>query len=119
MAEILIRMGPTRSDPKAWQRLLPVAVKPNGHEWGAQETWPKFAKLRITDVSVAQAQEYLDVDTEGVDAEGEPIMVGLRRWKVDLDDVNVPAAIINTVEAGNVVIVTKAQIVNFIKRVRS
>ena len=144
MAEILIRLGEPHADPKAWQRFYPVAVKPDGHEWGSAETYPTFAKLRITNATVEQCEEYLAPDDDVITCprcngtlidptpvDGQSVScrrcagvgtvsehVGLRKFKFDFDDAAIPAAVLATIQAGEVVAVTKAQILNFIKSVR-
>lgn len=59
MAEVLICITPDNG-PLAWGFGMPVAVQENGFQWGTEETWPKFARVRITDRSVAQVQSYLE-----------------------------------------------------------
>ena len=144
MAEILIKLGNTHPNPKAWQRLYPVAVKPNGHVWGNKETWPHFARLRITDMTVEALTQYLVEDGSdvvcprctgsGIDPIADPDtgingvcrqcnglltvfeQTSLRKFKIDLDDITIPQWMKNRVTSGQTIVAKRSQVVNFIKR---
>jgi len=120
MAEILIKLEPANnpSDLLAWNRLHPVVVKPDGWVWGSAERPPKFLVIRITDMTVAEVEQYLETDWDFTAP--NPIMLAIRKLKIDLDDVTTPNqvknAISRAIQNGTILEVTKAQIVNFIKR---
>ena len=144
MAEILIKLGNTHPDPKVWQRLYPVDVKPDGHVWGNKETWPNFARIRITDMTVEELTQYLvddgsdvvcprctgsgidpvtDPDTgiNGVCKQCKGILTvweqtSLRKWKFDMDDNSFSKPLMRRIEAGEVINVTLGMISTFIKR---
>jgi hypothetical protein len=108
----------------AWDRGHVVDVKPEGWAWGAAERLPKFFVLRITDMTVAQAEAYLepDFDPETIDPLDPakniaPVHRSIRKWKFDADDVTIPTAIKNQIINTGLVSVTKAQVINFIKRI--
>lgn len=112
-AEILIKLGPAgTTDNNAWRRFCPVAVKPDGWAWGTAEKYPNFAVIRITDMTVAQLEAYNEPDIDNV----TKIQRAIRKWKIDIDDVALPAEIKNTITSGGIPSVTKAQVINFIKR---
>jgi hypothetical protein len=142
MAEILIKLGDPDANPLSWQRLYPVDVKPDGWEWGARETWPDFAVIRITNITVDQAKDYITSDDISIVCPRctgsliDPVhtlkqcvrcsgigsiqkTIGLRKWKIDLDDVNVPKSMINLIKSGQPIVVTKDQVISFIKRVNN
>jgi hypothetical protein len=115
-------MGATHTDPKAWQRLYIVAVKPDGWLWGALETWPTFAKIRVTDATLEMLEPYMETDDipnpDPVDAVLRPtIQRGLRKWKCDLDDNRFSNPLMRRIEAGEVIPVTMAMISAYLKRV--
>lgn len=112
-AEILIKLGPAGiTDNNAWRRLCPVAVRPDGWAWGAQERYPAFAVVRITDMTVQELEAYNVPDIDNV----TKVERAIRKWKIDFDDVTLPTAFKNTIIAGGIPVVTKAQIISFIKR---
>ena len=61
MAEFLVLAndsGAQESDAK-WRSGRIVVVMPDGHEWGSEETTPKFYIIKVPGVTVADAKEYL------------------------------------------------------------
>jgi hypothetical protein len=84
MAEILLRAVDNISGhPLAWKRGMPVVVFENGHPWSPQESLPpanggKFVVIKVTDVTVAQVEQFLR-----------------NRWGIDLCD---PEIAVVTVE---------------------
>jgi hypothetical protein len=121
MAEVLIKLehADNPANPNAWGRCHPVCVKPDGWAWGSAERPPKFCVIRVTDMTVAQVEPYLDTDMDSTDPLN-PTQRAVRKWKFDIDDVTIPPVvrnrIANAISGGGVISVTKAQIVNFIKR---
>ena len=124
MAEVLIRLGDTSTDAFAWQRLYPVAVFEDGHQWGTLERPPAFLVVRITDMTATNAEQYLD---RGLDLTipSSPVDYGLRKWKFDIDDTNLPTPVKKKIAAaiadttGNTILeVTSRQINAYIKRTR-
>lgn len=118
MAEILIRLGADHADQKAWRYGMPVAVKPDGHKWGKLETWPKFAVIQVSDLSVKELEAYLEPDEDVNELTSERTMVGLRKWKFDLADAKTPPAVDTAAKAGTIAKVTQADIADCIKLVR-
>lgn len=211
MAEVLIKLehcGVDKDPLTAWTRLHPVCVKPDGWKWGTAERLPKFCVIRITDMTVAAVEPYLEphleprpgsrimerkwweraqligeydpfvsmptagaisdktevitvpdyryqemVETMNYDPFWYPpavtrefdvidektlvikrykeltgivsyieltgivqTMLAIRRWKFDIDDVAIPIVIKDQIKNTGFVSVTKAQIINFIKR---
>ena len=102
MAEILIRaVDNTSGHIMAWKRGMPVVVFENGHPWGAQEVIPpaqggKFVILKITDVTVAQVNNFLQ-NRWGIDLCDEEMSVvtvlpeAIRRRVVNLRVSDLPA----------------------------
>ncbi len=127
MVELLIKRQAnyTHSDPVknkrgVYQRGDIVVVMPDGHPWGIEEhplttTYnpPKFFIVKIPGITVAQAQKYLHPETDGVDAEGDPIPVTRRLWRIRADDV--PQWVKNEIQNNGEVTVTWNQIKTFIR----
>jgi hypothetical protein len=95
MAELLIlafdTFGPNdEADRHAWKLGHVVDIKPDGHVWGSKECLPKLYKVKIPGVSVAQVQKFLEqkIDLTNPDA---PVITGIRKWKLNLNDVPVSA----------------------------
>jgi hypothetical protein len=91
VAEILVRAANNvHADPNVdaramWKRGMMVAVKPDGHIWGAEEVRPAFVYIKIPLIDVSRCQKYLS-DYIGVD--GEPVR--RRLWQIRV--VDMPAA---------------------------
>lgn len=123
MAEVLIKLerATNEFDLNAWARLHPVCVFEDGHAWGSAERPPKFLVLKITDMTVAAVRPYLDPDIDATDPDN-PIIYAIRKWKFDIDDTRISQAIknkiANAIQNKTILSVTRAQIVNFIKRTR-
>jgi len=122
MAEVLIKLVPCDAgkDPLlSWTRLHPVCVKPDGWAWGSAERPPKFCVIRITDMTVAEMEPYLEPDFDVTDPIN-PVQRAICKWKFDIDDVAIPNVIKNriasAISSGGIISVKKAQIINFIKR---
>jgi hypothetical protein len=118
MCEILIRAKDNiNPDPEldkmTYKRGYPVCVMPDGHSWGRAEGLPDFIVLKITDLSVEQAQQYIEHKVINAQTANQQI-VGRRKFKFDIDASALPQRIKNQIKDG-VVTVTKAQILNFIK----
>lgn len=113
MAEILIKaISVTNSDAAkdlrgCYKRGDPVVIKPDGHEWGAEERLPKFVVVRITGVTVAQVEKYLQAH------EIDGVVQRRRLYRLLLDDV--PLAIRNQLRDTGFVEVTFQQVRNFIQ----
>jgi len=78
-----------------YKRGMVVVIMPDGHPWGAQEGLPKFAVIKIPNITVGQATKYTQphVIQDGFEADGTtPRMVVYRRrnWIIRWDDL--PAA---------------------------
>jgi len=121
MAEILIKLEHANnpSDPNAWTKWHPVVVKPDGWEWGLKERPPWNLVLRITDMTVEEVLPYIERDDDLTDPKN-PVSRAVRKWKVDLDDITIPQNVRNVIDQAitsrQILTVTKAQVVNFIKR---
>lgn len=65
MAELLVKaVSVTHADPAkdqrgCYKRGHAVVVMPDGHEWGALETLPRFVVLKLPLVSVGRVAKYL------------------------------------------------------------
>jgi hypothetical protein len=113
VAEILVKMGPEAKDLTSWGRLLPVTVKPDGWQWGRLETWPDFVVVAVPDMPMEDAEDLLDPVIDPLDPTEKTVLV-LRRWRINLDHVALPANIRNRLADGRVV-VSRAQIQPFLK----
>lgn len=97
MAELLIKaVNATHSDPEqdrrgCYKRGMPVVVMPDGHQWGSAEGLPSFVVLKLPGVSVDRVKEYLDRQTQGVDAEGRPLAFRRRLWRFRFEDMPLAA----------------------------
>lgn len=144
MAEILIFIGNnTHADPVkdrrgCWKRGMPVIVYDDGHVWGREESkqqwiaegltaanWPSQGKLvilKITGVTAAKAQSFLDPQTEDdagtpiFDELGRPAVFRRKRWHLVFD--SVPTTVRNAALTNGEVTVTVAQIRSFLLRIR-
>lgn len=107
MAEILVYVGAdhTHADPVkdqrgSYKRGYPVVVRPDGHEWGAQERLPDFGILKLPLVPVAKVEEYALREPDIFD----PLtIVRRRRWRLRLG--TLPADLINKFQTEGVLIV--------------
>lgn len=74
MAELLIRLinnqhsDATKDKRGSYKRGDVVVVMPDGHEWGLKERPPRFAVVSVPDMTVAEAQAYLEPELEPDDA---------------------------------------------------
>ena len=117
MAEVLIKLerASDESDLKAWTRGHPVAVQEDGWTWGALEGLPRFCVLHLTDVSADQVRDWLDPDYDGT-IDDAPVLRAIRKWRLDMDDLNIPNWVKQSIKDTGRVSVTLAQIINFLKR---
>lgn len=119
MAEFLVKMEGDQSDPLAWSRLDPVCVFEDGHPWGAMERPPKFLVVRVTGLSAADGQQYMDTVMDLTNPEN-PLPVRLRAFKFDLDKSSLPNLIRKAIDKamldGGAITVSIAQAQAFIKR---
>lgn len=100
---------------------MPVAVREDGHVWGAKEGLPNFVKVKIPGVAAVTVEELISEQLEdGTGADyfenGERATYRRRRWRVLVSDI--PAQIRQTLLTTGEVTVTPAQIRNYIRRVR-
>jgi hypothetical protein len=88
MAEILIKAEDTdvAESSKNWRRGDPIVVMPDGHTWGKSECLPKFAVLKLPGLSVEEVKDLIEPETDGVNDDGQPIVIRPRKWKIDLDN---------------------------------
>lgn len=119
MAEILIKLEEARNpdDPTAWGKHHPVAVKPDGWKWGAKETLPKFCVVRIADMTVEEAEKYLEEETQMVD-DGKvvaPVVTRIRKYTIAMDDPALAKSITTEIAEKGFVSVTKTEILTAIK----
>ncbi len=83
MAEILVKaIDSTHPDSTierqgCYKRGMPVAVMPDGHQWGRKEKLPAFVVIKIPGVSPATVQKYIEPE---VDAGGDQRIVRKRKW---------------------------------------
>lgn len=120
MAEVLIKLerADNPTDKNAWHRGHAVCVKPDGWQWGRAERLPKFCVIRITDMTPEQVEPYMATEESDLYlADGlTKNQIAIRKFFFDLDDVAIPLIVKNSIKNTGMVSVTKAQIVNFIKR---
>jgi hypothetical protein len=92
MCQVLIKATDQRSidldkDAKLFKRGYPVAVKPDDHVWGKMETLPDFIVLKIPDMTVEEANQYLKSRVEMVLRTGEFFKkyverkIRIRKWR--------------------------------------
>ncbi len=99
-----------------------VCVMDDGHEWGREETLPNFVVIKIPGLSASVVQDLIepqmedDAGTTLTDDSGAPRVFRRRRWRIRVADV--PAKIRNTLLTTGEVTVTRAQIRNYVSRVR-
>lgn len=132
MCEILIFAGNnTHPDPEkdrrgCWKRGYPVVVKEDGHEWGAEERWPKFAILKLPGVPAAKVEAFLDPQMEddaGVPfyetiPEANPRRAIYRRKAHHLKWAALPAGVRNTLQTTGAYTTTVAEIRAYLRRIR-
>lgn len=103
MAEVLIALQSTsHPDPAidrrgCWKAGMPVAVAPDGHEWGAREGLPRFFVVRLPGIEVDQIRGYVQEEYDPEDYQptsnrvtGEARVIRRREWQVMLDEVSGP-----------------------------
>jgi hypothetical protein len=92
MCQILIKAIDQRSsdpnkDVKLYKRGYPVAVKPDDHVWGRMETLPDFVVLKVPEMTVEEANQYMGVRVELAFKTGEFFKkdverkIRMRRWR--------------------------------------
>ena len=89
MAEILVKAQNTGQGAFGWLRGHCVVVMEDGHEWGAEETLPKFAVFKFPGVPVEKVQKYLDTDADPNLGILEPTM--RRKWQIRWADLPLAA----------------------------
>ena len=108
---ILVR-GKNNSHPTkdyaTYKRGDPVVVMRFNHVYGKLEKAPNFYIIRISDVSVAQAQKYI-----GEHSDGNGAMLRRRLFKIKVD--SIPSSIKTILASTGEITVTKAQIRNYIQ----
>jgi hypothetical protein len=128
MAELLIKArNAQHADPDidrqgCYKRGDIVVVMPDGHEWGAKEGLPNFVKIKIPGLDHETVRELIDEQREDdagtllFDDDGQPILFRRRRWRLLVD--SIPTTIRNQLRDFGEVTVTRAQIRNYVKRIR-
>lgn len=93
MAEILIKAkDTTHPDPEkdrrgCYKRGMPVAIMPDGHEWGKEERPPKFVVLKLPGVPVEKVRHYIEPETTPVpDPSGNFPVYRRRLWQISWAD---------------------------------
>lgn len=92
MCQILIKATDQRSsdlnkDMKLYKRGYPVAVKPDDHVWGRMEILPDFIVLRVPEMTVEEANQYIGARVELAFKTGEFFKkdverkIRMRRWR--------------------------------------
>jgi hypothetical protein len=129
VAEILIKaVDATHADPDkdrrgCYKRGMPVVVAPDGHTWGAEERLPRFVVLKLPGIGVERVQQFIEHQTEGVNADGSPILYRRRLWKLFVNEI--PVAVRNKIEAQGYITIgpggdfTWAQARNYIRNLRT
>jgi hypothetical protein len=135
MAELLIKARNAQHDDPdtdrrgSYKRGDVVVVMPDGHQWGAKEGLPNFVKIKIPGldhVAIAELASEQDEDDAGqpyyepgsaILAEGPVLSIyRRRRWRILVD--NIPVTIRNKLRDTGEATVTRAQIRNYVKRIR-
>lgn len=101
MAELLVcaqdRAGTTDATKLlrgGWRRGQIVAVQSDGHAWGRREGLPRFVRIRLPGVTVAQVQRFMAARTT-VDAfTGRREVAARRQWRVRLSDLPAAARVV-------------------------
>lgn len=128
MAELLIKArnaqhaDPDKDRRGCYKRGDIVVVMPDGHAWGAKEGLPNFVKIKIPGLNHETVRELIDEQQEDdagnplLDNEGSPLTFRRRRWRVLVD--SIPTTIRNQLRDFGEVTVTRAQVRNYVKRIR-
>jgi hypothetical protein len=128
MAELLLKArNAQHADPDidrhgCYKRGDIVVVMPDGHQWGTKEGLPNFVKIKIPGLNHETVRELIDEQREDdagnplFDDDGQPILFRRRRWRVLVD--SIPTTIRNQLRDFGEVTVTRAQIRNYVKRIR-
>ena len=93
-----------------------VVVQNDGHEWGAKEGLPNFVKVKIPGLSADVVRDLIDEQREDDSGNDTGGIFRRRRWRVRVADI--PATIRNTLLTTGEVTVTRAQIRNYVSRIR-
>lgn len=64
-----------------------VVIKPNGWEWGREETLPNYYIVKVPNVTVEQAQYAVESLTDTTDPDN-PVMLKKRRYKIPQQIIN-------------------------------
>lgn len=70
-----------------------VVIKPNGWEWGREETLPNYYIVKVPNISVEEAEHLTQSLMDTTDPEN-PVMLKKRRYKI-------PQTIVNQLNANN------------------
>jgi hypothetical protein len=115
VAELLVKaVDATHPDPAkdargCYKRGDPVAVKPDGHAWGALETLPRFWVVKVPGATVAQLEQYVAALTN-------PDGSTNRRREWGVDTAKMPGGVRNTLQNTGTVTVTLAQVQTYLTR---
>jgi len=88
-----------------------VDVREDGFKWGKSECPPKFYIVKLTNVSVKDAQKYIVADYDTTDPE-HPVLLHRRLYQIPI--VDIPAQIKSTLQATGSVSVTWTQIKTYV-----
>ena len=113
-AELLVRAfdsfeADPESDRLTWKIGYVITVQPDGHPWSPAEGPPKNWIIKVSGMTVAEAEQYLleAYDLTGADA----VVTRLRKWK--LDTTKMTGAVRNKLTAEGTLSVTRTQALNF------
>lgn len=119
MCEILIKAIDTihsdsvKDKAGCYKRGYPVVVMPDSHIWGNAECPPNFIVIKVPDMTVEEAKQYLVPIFEGI---GEDlIIVQRRKYKIDIDDDKLDKKVKDDIEKEGKVTMTKSDIKKIIK----
>lgn len=120
MAEFLIKAidalheDPDKDKAGCYKRGDVVAVEPDGWQWGKLEGPPKFVIVKIPDMTVEEAEQYVESERgTSSDPKLPTPVVTKRKYKLSID--NTPSEIKNELETKGIVTMTKIQATGFLK----
>jgi hypothetical protein len=119
MAEFLVLTFDTHNpdptlDLMAYKLGHIIDIKPDGHIWGSSEKLPKFWIVKVTGLSVTDAQDYISLLLDLTDI-AHPRPLGIRKWKLDYN--LLPANAKNALNNTGIITVTKAVVLNYLARI--
>ena len=111
MAEILIKAKDfVNPDPEldkfAYKRGHVVCVMPDGHPWGKKECLPDFVVLKVPDMTIEEAQVYLEEKNVNPRTEQQK-SIARRSMKLDIDHTSLSKTAKNSLKNKGVVNLTR------------